>query len=310
MNGNAGALGIDIGGTKICLALVSRERGLMRSMRFPTELALKDKSVLPAQAEAFLGEEEISCIGIGLKGMVLPDNRTILSSSILSGLLPWDVCGTLEERFRVPCRIDNDVHAAALGEKMFGLGRTSENFVYVNVGTGLAMAIVSGGRLIRGRQNIAGEIGLSLARCGDEVLPLEDIASGQGMALRAQALLDAYPDSCLRAQQRITGRAVVDAALRGDALAECVLAMVTQALSEMVFNLTVMLDPEMFVFGGGVMSDGRIFQRVSDTVGRMSAMAHRTCMPPLRLTSLGSDTAGVVGAAAVGLTYFDADEVN
>lgn len=301
MDNERRALGIDIGGTKIGLALVSRERGLIRSTRFPTALAVQDRDVLPAHAADFLRDEEIACIGIGLKGMVLPDNRTIYSSSILSGLLPWDLCGTLEERFHVPCRIDNDVHAAALGESLFGYGRKSGSFVYVNVGTGLAMAAVSGGQLVRGAQNMAGEIGLSLAHCGDEVLPLEEIASGQGMAMRAKALLAAYPDSCLREAERITGRAIAEAAAQGDALACRVLDMAAQSLTEMVFNLTVTLDPGAFVFGGGVMSSGSIFERVSASVERMSAMAHRKRMPKLMLTALGSDTAGVIGAAAVGL---------
>ena len=106
---------------------------------------------------AALGESTTS-IGVGTTGLV-DRQQGVLQSSMMLGLEQVPIVDTLINANALPVFLDNDVHAAALGEIRFGIGRDHDDFVVVNAGTGLAAGLVFGGRLYRGASNIAGEIG-------------------------------------------------------------------------------------------------------------------------------------------------------
>ena len=306
------ALGIDIGGTKTCLALVSPERGLIRSMRFQTQVIVQNRAALVPKIVRFLNEEKISYIGIGLKGLICPDHQTILRSSVLSQVLPWDLSTVLKKEFGVPCWIDNDVHAAALGEMMFGFGKQVRHLIYVNVGTGLAIAVVDEGRLIRGAHNIAGEIGSAILKVHNNAHQLEDIASGSGIVAQAKVLMRDYPHSKLHGISNLTGRQVVDAAEAGDPVGERVLTMMTEAIAYTVYNLTVLFDPNAIIFGGGIMNNEHVYMDVLRKTDQLFECLHGYEKPMIELTTLGIDTAGAIGAAAVAITYsnLQGDKIN
>lgn len=209
----------------------------------------------------------------------------------------------LKEKFGTPCWIDNDVHAAALGEMMFGFGKQAKHLIYINVGTGLAIAVVDEGRLIRGAHNIAGEIGSMLVRVQNNTFQLEEIASGSGIVTQTQVLMKDYPHSRLQGISDLTGRQVIEAAEHGDPLGRRVLAMMTEAIAYTIYNLTVMFDPKAVIFGGGIMNNGSVYMDVVRKTDQLFEDVHGCEKPMIELTALGIDTAGVVGAAAVGFTY-------
>lgn len=309
MNKRRVILGVDIGGTKVCLALVSEGGELLRVTRYPLaeSAAARIPQTLLSHIDAFLdanADLEPSGIGVGLKAMVGPGGA-IIRSSILRGLLPYDMRGALAERYRLPTALDNDVHAAALAEIWFGAGQKCRDFVYLNLGTGAAAGLVADGRLVRGHRNCAGEVGCCLyPGPGGAWVPFEDVASGKGLADEALRRRAEYPDaplSRLFASEVPNGRTVLEHFRLGDPLAAAVVDQFLAATGVAMINLSLLLDPALFVLGGGVLAhDGLlklIERRVVDDCARYGVAWTARVEP----SPLGVDEAGVLGAAAVWL---------
>lgn len=299
-------LGIDIGGTKVALAKVSETGRLLSQKRYPLRASsvLDFPRTLCEQIEIFLGDERPLGIGVGLKGMIAADCHTILHSSILSELLPYDLCSMLSQRFGAPCCIDNDVHAATLAEIEFGCGRAQKDFVFINLGTGMAVGIVTEGRLLRGAQNLAGELGACTAiREDGGEYPLETLISGEGLVREAMRLQDRHPKAQLAqslVKESATGREVLAAHRTGDPLALEAVDHLLEALSRLLCNLTLLLDPALFVFGGGVVSDGYLLSLLRPRMAeRHAAQGGRGASASIALSEIGSDEIGVLGAASV-----------
>jgi len=155
-------LGVDIGGTKVLAGLVDRGGHVVERRQRPTrpDHVLADTidtcGELLAWAEAV--GHEIAGIGVGAKGAV-DHRRGRLVSSLYLGHGEIPMGDHLQRTFGLPVRVENDVHAATLGEQAFGIGRTTENFVFFNAGTGIAIGVVAAGKLQRGASNTAGENG-------------------------------------------------------------------------------------------------------------------------------------------------------
>lgn len=155
-------LGIDIGGTKILGGLVDRSGRVIERRQSAT----RPDHVLPDTIEIChdlihdagrLGHDVVG-IGVGAKGAV--DNRRgLLVGSLYLGQGEIPIAYELSNSFGLPVRVENDVHAATIGEVMFGIGRTVDDFIFYNAGTGMAIGIVVGGQLYRGASNTAGENG-------------------------------------------------------------------------------------------------------------------------------------------------------
>lgn len=155
-------LGIDIGGTKILGGLVNRS-GLVVKRR---QGATRPDHVLPDTIgicrdlidDARRIGRDIGGIGVGAKGAV-DSRRGLLVGSLYLGQGEIPIAHELSRSFGLPVRVENDVHAATIGEMMFGIGRTFDDFIFYNAGTGMAIGIVVGGQLYRGASNTAGENG-------------------------------------------------------------------------------------------------------------------------------------------------------
>ncbi|MGN0772348.1 MAG: ROK family protein [Candidatus Ventricola sp.] len=314
MNGNnpgrEAVLGIDIGGTKVLVGLVSRGGEILCSERRPVvwgeDRALFDAiceaadSLLAAAGDAV----RVLAVGIGVKGHV-QDNR-LISSSVLGGAVSYDFCGMLREHFHLPVYADNDVNAATVAEAILGAGRDTNFFVYVNIGTGSALGIYDQGRLVRGRVNYSGEIGYTVCRLPqeDRLFCLEDVASGKGLSDETRRLAPAYPGSALalRAQrtvQNLSAIEIFDAWRAGDALAQEVVGRAVEVLAVSVINFECVLGSGLFIFGGGVISEPAFFDQVCARVQAIRAQLHLQLPLELRVSALGAANVGLLGAACV-----------
>ena len=302
-------LGVDIGGTKVCLALVSGNGTILSATRYPIaeSLAKEIPENLFHHISGFLAsnpDQSPEAIGVGVKAIVGPGGA-ILRSSVLKSVLPWDLRGALSRRFHLPAALDNDVHAATLAEIRFGAGRRHRDFIYVNIGTGTAAGIVSGGRLVRGHRNFAGELGICLwPRDDGELAPLEGVVSGKGLYEEAVRLREAYPGSAL-AQNAENGRDVLTYFGNGDPLAKAAVERFVETASLMLINLSLLLDPGVFVLGGGVMADPRILKLIRERIAADCKRFSVSWGALLELSALGVDEAGVLGAATVALSAMD-----
>jgi glucokinase len=206
--------------------------------------------------------------------------------------------------------IENDANAAALGEHRFGVARGVDEMVYMTISTGVGGGVIAGGRLYRGANGNAGEIGHLCVEyngrechCGGRGC-LEAYASGTNIAVRArEALLSEQPSLLLelaKTPDRITAETVVQAVRSGDAIATHVWDETTTILAAGIASVINALNPRLIVLGGGVTRAGDLlFEPV-----RRKALAR--AMPPLAeivqiVPAALGDRTGVLGAAAVAL---------
>ena len=307
MNHTSCFLGIDIGGTKTALALVDNQGNILRKTGMDTvkTTARKWMEKLTRSIDEVIKDHSVAGIGIGIKGMVAADLKTVIRSSVIEDPQPVDICSYLSEKYRVSCIADNDVHAAAIAECKFGCGKKFSDFVYVNLGTGMAAGIVHHGTLLRGTNNLAGELGMTTEISEDVGLPytLETAVSGAGLVAEAKRLQDRYPDSNLSKrlsrQEGIRTKEIVQAYQAGDTLADAVMTRFIDTLLRVLVNISLLLNPEAFVFGGGLASDPFVFRFIQTEYERRCNPMYRA---QIALSALGGNETGVIGAAGLCLT--------
>ncbi|MGQ4513848.1 ROK family protein [Streptomyces sp. DW26H14] len=284
-------LGIDIGGTKIALATAGPGGGILRTARLDTrarngaDQAL-DRALRAATRLRDATPGRLLGVGVAAPGVVHDDH--VAYAPNIPGLADL----ALRDRVAAalgpaPVRVDNDVKAAGLAEARWGALRGSDPGLYLNLGTGLAAALVVGGRVLRGAHGAAGEIGYLLRERADQAgaasgrAPLEECFSGLGLARRAEDLLGgAWTASGLFAATDGRARALVDEAL--------------DTLAVQVANMATTLDPAVVAVGGGMTA-------VSDRI--LPALTRRLTeavpYPPALVTARFATDAALVGALAL-----------
>lgn len=313
-------LGVDLGGTKVAVCSSDFEEiddVSERVMRFPSHITGSQEELVDTLFSSIDTYIENKCagklpraIGFGLKDAV--DNRKgiWLKCPSSEGFSPLPLAELVYERYGVPAFLDNDVHAATLAELQYGAGQRYKDFLYLNVGTGIAVGAVIEGKLMRGASNYAGEIGhISVETEGETCtfcgLPgcLENIASGQGINEITQKALSNNQDSLLqqtlKAHGFIRSTDVFSAADMGDELAQSIADRVTKALVIACVDAVNIFNPEAIIFGGGVMSDGWLLTRLQDLVPRRAIATSVAALQELSLSELGSDYVGVLGALSI-----------
>ncbi|MEV3979650.1 ROK family protein [Nonomuraea sp. NPDC049758] len=275
-------LGIDVGGTKVAIG-VSGSDGPVVAGR--TRLETGPDTLVRALAAARALDGWPAAVGFSTCG-VIRDGVVRLAPNV-PGWEGLELPRLLREEFgATPVAIDNDVNAAAAAELRWGALRGVSTGVYLNLGTGLAAALVVGGRVTPGAHGAAGEIGYlqvtpGQAAFADGRAPLEELVSGAGLAARGGALLG----------RATTAEEVL--AARSGPLAELV-AQALSVLTMTVANLCVTLDPEVLVLGGGMMgAAGLIVPRLAGEVRR--AVPFPPEIRPGRFT----DDAPLLGALAL-----------
>lgn len=210
-----------------------------------------------------LGEHhEIAAVGVAAAGFIDRDRAVILHAPNID----WHdepLRDNLQERLSMPITLENDANAAGWAEFRFGAGRRTHDMVMLTMGTGVGGAIVTGGRLFRGGNGIAGELGHirhirdgHLCGCGQRGC-IEMYASGRALQREANEIADAGGIGARLADVRaekgeIPGTAVSRLVLEGDPGATEALRRVASALGEACASFQAVLDPELFVIGGGV----------------------------------------------------------
>lgn len=291
---------VDLGGTKIYGTLTDLGGNVQHEISMPTGAdSLQDLTgVIETLADVPRPSgQKIMGIGVGVPGVTAPDG-TVMNAPAL-GWKDVPLSAILAGRFDHPVFIENDVNLATLGEYGFGAGQGVENLINIFIGTGIGAGIIIGGALYRGFNCAAGEVGHMVP--GPEFLgrefagfgALETVAAGNGIAQRArQAAQDAGSPG-----DALTTRDVFDAARDGEPWAVRLVDEAVDYLALTVANVSVLLDPELILLGGGMMeSADLLFEPLRS---RIEGLIHRT--PQLALSSLGP-RATVLGATMLVLT--------
>ena len=302
-------IGVDLGGTSLKLAEVDRAGKLLRQCCCPSgRLGHQEAWASISRAlDQFLpgAYGTPAAIGLGLVGRVDGERGLWLE---IDHDRPGELAlrSILESKYGLPCFMDNDVRSAARAEWLFGKGRGLENWVYINVGTGIAAATFTGGRLITGGHCNAGEVGHSASGIGFHATCacgrpdcVEPVASGLGFDTSARMLAADYPGTCLPipAGGRVSPEAVFS--LYGsDPLCRRLADNAAQALANLIMNLVRFCDPEAVILGGGVMTGGFLYEKMLE---RLHPYTVRYVTGGVVLTGLTPQTVGLLGACANGI---------
>ncbi len=317
LSDDALVIGVDVGGTKIAAGVVDEQGNVSRRAQMPTDTSSPEntlrsiaESVKQVLKDAGSDAGRISAIGLGIPGMVDP----VKGTSLLAVNLGWrdvPVRDLLERELGLPCYIENDVSAAALGESLYGAGKGQEYQLYLSLGTGIAARAIIHGQLYRGAHGMAGEVGHvvinpsgPLCRCGAKGC-LEALAAGPALAQAAQRELQSGKTSSLQRYQAADLRAehVFEAAVNNDALALQILRVAGLQLAYGIYLLVLCYDPQLVIIGGGLASEqSPLLASIRAGIEHWKVKAPVFCAmldaDAIRVAGLQRD-AGIVGAAAL-----------
>jgi predicted NBD/HSP70 family sugar kinase len=292
--GKAFLYGVDIGGTKVHASIADLSGAVVEEMLAPTDtrggmhLVEQLASLLDALIRKAGIEPQLMRMGaVGIPGAVNPKTRRITMMPNIAGMTDFDFETSLTERLGFPIVLENDVNIAAKGEQALGDGQDIDNFVFVALGTGIGMGIVSERRLIRGARGAAGEIS-TLPIGGD---PFNSASFDSGV------LETAVGSAAIRARYAggggAVGMTVREMFERQDGIAETVIDEVARTVATAIAAISAVLDPERVIFGGSVGSRAELIDRVGHHLAR--------CMPlpPTCVISSLGNRAGILGAVAV-----------
>jgi glucokinase len=277
---------VDLGGTKTAIARVHADGRITERRKLPAQHAL-DATV--DQISAAVRSSDAQTVGIIVPGIY--NERTGMAWA--PNLWGWDEA-PLRDRLAaavgVPAIIDSDRAGYVLGEQWLGAARGSRDVVFVAVGTGIGVGVISDGRVIRGARGIAGSAGWMAVdpRWRDEYARAgswEWEAAGPAVARRAGTE---------------SGEAAAAAARAGDPRALAAIATTAEYLAMGIANLISIFDPEIVVLGGGLMNAADLLLEPLRAAVPRWAQPVASADTAIALTALGDD-AGLLGAARLAL---------
>jgi glucokinase-like ROK family protein len=316
--GDAGhVLVADLGATSIDVAVTTLDGRIIAHMDEPADIASGPEVVLARVDELFSALRAPSRrlpgrlwgVGIGVPGPVEFRTGRPISPSIMPGWDGYPVRERFATRLGAPVWVDNDVNVLALGEWRSGVAAGYDNVVVVKIGTGIGAGIISDGRLHRGAQGSAGDVGhihvsddrSVICRCGNTGC-LEALAGGEAIARDGEAAArdgrSARLLAVLDARHTISAEDVARAASFGDPIALDILQGAGRRVGLMLASVVNFFNPSLVVIGGGVAQSGDVLLAAIREVvyGRGLPLATRDLQ--VQRSSLGS-LAGVIGGAAM-----------
>ena len=256
--------GIDIGGTKIAVAIAAAEGKIIARNSFPTDGVRTPQDSMNQALETIerLAETHhgrLAAIGIGCAGPLDLERGVVLAPpNMPRNWRQFPLRSFIESKSRLPVIVDYDANAAALAEHLFGAGRGYSDLVYLTISTGIGGGIIANSDLVH-RLGEAGHVtvnpGGAVCGCGARGC-LEAECSGTAIARRAQQHLLSGKPSKLRDLvddiKQVSARTVKDAALEGDELACAVWQETVSLMATGIGSIVALLAPQAIILGGGV----------------------------------------------------------
>ena len=305
-------IGVDVGGTNVKIALVSDKGKIIYSNSIPTRAEMGYEYTINSMKDAIrdllketkLKSSDVEAIGFGFPGQKKKKNGIVRLAPNIPGWVDVPIASIMEKEFGIQTRVDNDVRTAALGELNYGAGVGCENLVCITVGTGIGSGLVINGKLVRGANNAAGEIGHiklnmeggPLCGCGDRGC-LEAYASGPSIVAMAEEYIRGGKSTKYRelANPDITPYIVAVAAKEGDPVARQIFRIMGEYIGMGLTSVVNLLNPEKIIIGGGVADAGDILLNpIRETIAKRAMTIQREVeVVPAQL----GNTAGVIGAS-------------
>jgi glucokinase len=265
------SIGVDLGGTNLRIAAISTDGQLLEKITLGVKVALGRDHVIGEMCDAILrlteqyrGSGRFVGAGIGVPGIIDMETGMMRKSANLPGWSDYPVRDVIERRLGARVFLENDANVAALGEKWLGAARDVDNMAMVTLGTGIGGAIILNGKIFYGMNGMAGEFGHVTIEpngvpcgCGNHGcaeryasatalvrMAREAIDSGQAPALAKAASSDA----------EFSARSIYNLAIQGNEDAQRIFHRFGVSLGMLMADLVNILNLDMFVIGGGVIS--------------------------------------------------------
>lgn len=295
-------VGVDLGGTKIELGLIDPQNKIVAREKIPTKAEDGPESAIERIATVmgeFTGrlpqDQSIAALGICCPGPLDHVNGVLINPTNLPKFYNVPLRQMLSDRLKIPVSMEHDAKAAGLGEFYYGAGRDERSMVFTVIGTGVGAAIILDGQLIRGVKNFAGEVGHATVDRNGESCPcgsrgcLDTYISGPWLARRYLRLQEQEKKAISPPATPLTGETVARLARDGDPLALEIMTEAGEALGIAVATMAMILDIELYVFGGSVPKCGDLLLEPARRI--VPRYSFRTVGPHVRLvvSELGDD---------------------
>jgi len=293
-------IAVDIGGTSIKYALVSSGGEILSSGNLPTE-AEKGIEILLSKLDTLIQKflsVEILGIAISATGQIdYYQGKVVGGNPIIPGWIGCELVKLLEEKYHLPCILENDVNCAALGEAWIGAGKEKKDFLCLTIGTGIGGGIILNHQLYRGASSVAGEFGKLYLQNKKEVY--EKYASMSALVRKVQE----------KSGKHWNGKEIFDCYWRGE---NCnITALVDEWIHDIVEGLKVLLylwNPACIILGGAVTHQGSRFQaKIEEELQKQITPNYLECLE-IKFASLGN-YAGLLGATFLLLDKMKQEEI-
>lgn len=265
------SIGVDMGGTNLRVAAITTEGQLLEKITLGVKIAMGRDYVIGEMCDAihrltdqYRGTGRFVGAGIGVPGIIDVEAGMMRKSANLPGWTDYPVRDEIERRLSARIFLDNDANVAALGEKWLGAGRDVANMAMLTLGTGIGGAIVLNGKLFYGLSGMAGEFGHVTIEpegypcgCGNRGCA-ERYASATGVVRMAREAIETGKAPGLAkaasSDAEFSSRSIYNLAIQGDPDAQRIFDQFGRALGMLMADLVNVLDLDMYVIGGGVVS--------------------------------------------------------
>ena len=310
------AIGIDIGGTSIKGAAVTRDGKVLDVFKLDV-IKGDSQEVTVNKLIAVLNEylkehnynkDNILGVGVGIPGVI--DTKAGVVS--YSNNLDWHelpIRKMMMDATGLPVRLTNDANAATLGEAKFGAGKKYKHIIMITLGTGVGGGIVIDGKIYEGNLGKGAELGHNvivvdgeLCTCGRRGC-LEAYASATALIRDTKRMMDKCPNSLMwgisKEEGKVGGRTAFEAARRGDKAGQEVVDNYIKYLGEGLNNFFNTFRPECLVLSGGVANEGEyLTSRLYKYCEERYFGCRGTPKVDIKISELGYDS-GKIGAAAL-----------
>lgn len=292
-------IGVDLGGTNIRAAVVNEDGTILQIKKaesHPERGAEPVMETMISLIESLEGYEECEGIGLGIPGPIDTVHGKIIVSTNLPKLIGFPIADYIRKHFQKPTYMDNDVNVAGLGEAVLGGGKGYPIVYYVTISTGVGGALIIDNKVISGQNGHAGEIGnicIDRGRKKYNILnagAVENEASGTAITRKGKAVFG---------EQIAHAGDIFDLARSGDEKALKIVDDMSYDLAMMFSAIGHVVDPHVFVVGGGVMKGKDVF---FDKVEKYYRSMIHEGMQSVVFREARLEEPGIAGAAMLPMT--------
>lgn len=238
---------LDIGGTSIKYGVVDKFAAFLENNEMATEAYLGGDSVLKKAVkivEQYQRRYKLAGICISTAGVVDARNGKILyAGASIPNYTGIDIKRYMEEHFRLPCEVENDVNCVGLAEHIDGAARGCSTSLCLAIGTGIGGSLIIDGKIFSGYSGSAGEVGYMNLKGGT----FEELGSASALIKKVAAKKHCDVSA-------VDGKAVFELAQNGDSICISAIAEMTDVLGMGIANICSVINPEIVVLGGGIMA--------------------------------------------------------